>query len=439
MSARRTHQMTRSLISTRALEECRLAVIEGPDRGQEVLLRPGATTIGADARCDLVLSDEAVSSLHAEIFPSEQGVQLRDRGSTNGTFYLESRVNDAVLRPGSSFRVGRSLLAVLHPREKAAPEWPEQSYGTLLGASPAARALFARLAQLEGSEVSILLDGETGTGKSAIAEQIHLRSPRANGPFMVLDCGAVSPSLLPSELFGHKKGAFTGATQDRPGVLESAHGGTLLLEEIGEMPLELQPSLLRCTESGTYTRVGETKERRADVRILAATNRDLQQQVEEKSFRSDLFYRLAVIQLRVPPLRQRAEDVPALCRAFLLEQGLSEARADELLTAQTLALLQSYDWPGNVRQLKNALARLAVTGQIFDDELGGAQDQGQDYHSAKSELLARFELNYLQELMRTHQGNLSAASRASGLVRHHLRALLKKNEIVAEHFRMDAD
>lgn len=436
MPPRQTRPVLRSLLSNNTLEECRLIVIEGPDKGLEVPLQPGSTSIGADERCDLVLTDETVSSLHAEIFPAERGLQLRDRDSTNGTFYLESQIHDAVLQPGSSFRVGHTVLAVLHPVERRGAEYQEDHYGDLLGSSRSTRTLFSRLAQLEGCEVSVLLDGETGTGKSTIAEELHRRSPRADGPFVVLDCGAISPSLLSSELFGHKRGAFTGATHDRAGVLESAHGGTLLLEEIGEMPLDMQPALLRCTESGSYTRVGETKARRADVRILSATNRDLETLVEEKSFRADLFYRLAVVRLRVPPLRQRIEDIPALARAFLLEHDLSEARVDELLSAQALALLQSYGWPGNLRQLKNALSRLAVTGAIFDDELQAEDEQkNPTYRGAKTALLRRFEGSYFRDLLRAHDGNLSAVARASGLVRHHLRDLLKRNDLSAEDFR----
>lgn len=435
MSQRRTNPLSCSLVSKETLSSCRLVVIEGPDRGKKVSLEPGSTTIGADGRCDLVLSDEAVSSLHAEVFPSERGIQLRDRGSTNGTFYLESRVHDAVLRVGSTFRLGRSLVAVLHAKEKQVVESPEDRYGDLLGTSPAARKLFGHLARLEGCEVPVLLEGETGTGKTVVARQIHHHSPRATGPFIVLDCGAVAPTLLASELFGHRRGSFTGANEDRAGVLEMAHGGTLVLEEVGEMPLDLQPALLRCCESGTYARVGESRQRKTDTRIIAATNRDLLARVRRGDFRADLFYRLAVVRLHVPSLRQRVEDIPALCRAFLQEQGIPDAKVDEILSAQSVALLQSYRWPGNIRQLKNAVARLALTGKIFDEELGTRSELHQDYHSAKSELLARFERNYLLELMLAHEGNLSAASRASGVVRHHLRVLLKKNEVHAERFR----
>jgi DNA-binding NtrC family response regulator len=411
------------------LVACTLRVVDGPDRGRSTPLGPGGVTVGASASCDLVLSDPSVSGVHAELAPLEGGVRVRDLGSTNGVTHLGVRIQEALLQPGAVIALGRTSLALVPPEAAPFPEFEAVEYGELIGHSPAMRRLFSALQRLEAAEITVLVEGETGTGKSLLARTLHRASPRRDGPLVVVDCGAISPDLLHAELFGHRRGAFTGAACDRVGALESAHGGTVLLEEVGELPVQLQPALLRFIETGTIQRVGESRPRTLDARVLAATNRPLDRAVAEGGFRLDLFHRLSVVRLHVPPLRQRPEDILPLARRFLARQG-----GGQPLTPPVAAMLQSYPWPGNVRQLHNAITRLASLGQLFVPE-EGPPDAEADFHQAKARMIDRFERGYLAELMQQHRGNLSAASRASGLVRHHLRALLRRHGIEARRYR----
>jgi DNA-binding NtrC family response regulator len=429
------------------LVDCTLQVVDGPDRGLSTPLGLERTTIGASASCDLVLSDPSVSGVHAELAPLDAGIRVRDLGSTNGVTLLGAWIQEALLQPGAVIVLGRTTLALAPPETSPFPESEETEYGGIIGYSPAMRRLFTALARLESTEITVLVEGETGTGKSLLAHALHEASPRRAGPLVVVDCGAISPGLLHSELFGHRRGAFTGARRDRAGALETAHGGTVLLEEIGELPPELQPALLRFIETGEIQRVGDAHPRSLDVRVLAATNRPLDRALAEGRFRLDLFYRLSVVRLQIPPLRERPEDILPLARLFLARQG---AGAREPLPPPVAATLQGYPWPGNVRQLHNAITRLASLGRLFIDEPAsrsrggvspggeegpGGRDAEADFHEAKARMIERFERGYLMELMHQHEGNLSAASRASGLVRHHLRKLLRRHGIDPGRFR----
>jgi DNA-binding NtrC family response regulator len=433
MKERRTTSLSRSLMPGVQLKDCKLAVVDGPDRGRSLKLDVGRITIGADPRCDLVLEDPSVSGVHAEAALMEEGVRVRDMGSTNGIKFLGNRITDAVLQPGSVVVLGRTTVALLAPETDESAPVERNDYGPLIGHSPAMRRLFAVLGRLERSPITTLVEGETGSGKTAVAEAIHERSG-LEGTLVVFECGAVSSQLIQSELFGHKKGAFTGAVEDRKGAVEAASGGTLLLDEIGDLPLDLQPVLLRFLETGQAQVVGEPTPRSVDVRVIATTSHDLAQLVREGRFRSDLYYRVSVGRVRVPPLRERPDDILPLANHFLLQSATdSPPEPSTTLTPPLMALLRSYPWPGNVRQLRNAITRITTLGAPFASE--PKPERPEDYHTAKAELLEQFERNYLEHLMRQEKGNLSAASRQSGLVRHHLRALLKKHGIDAANYR----
>jgi len=416
------------------LLDCTLQVIDGPDRGLSAPLGLERITVGASASCDLVLTDPAVSGVHVELAPLGEGVRVRDLGSTNGVTHLGARIQEALLQPGAVIGLGKTTLALISPEAAPFPAAEACEYGGIVGHSPAMRRLFTALTRLEATEITVLVEGETGTGKSLLAHAIHAASPRRAGPLVVVDCGAISPGLLHAELFGHRKGAFTGAWRDRAGALEAAHGGTVLLEEVGELPLELQPTLLRFIETGAIQRLGDACARALDVRVLAATNRPLRQALAEGRFRLDLFHRLSVVRLQIPPLRERPEDILPLARRFLARQGEEGRR---LLTPAVAAMLQSYPWPGNARQLHNAITRLSSLGRLFIPEEGAppGREAEADFHQAKAQMIDRFERVYLMELMQQHGGNLSAASRASGLVRHHLRALLRRHGVDPQRYR----
>jgi transcriptional regulator with GAF, ATPase, and Fis domain len=426
-----------TLLPGARLAECVLEVIEGPDRGRRFLLGPGRLELGASRRCDVTLSDPTVSSRHARLTLLADGIALEDLDSKNGTRYLGSRVRSIVVQAGATFELGTSRLVILPPETAAGPPPTRTSYGELIGTSLAWRRVFGTLERLERCEATVLLQGETGVGKSAVAREIHAHSPRAARPMATLDCGAVPSTLLASELFGHARGAFTGAVKDRAGIVQGADGSTLLLEEIGDLPLELQPMLLRLLESREYQRVGEAHTRRIDVRIIAATHLDLQAAVAGGSFRQDLYYRLGVIAVRIPPLRECREDIVPLAIRFL--EGLGTAPA--ALTAGQRVLLETYDWPGNARQLRNAVERLAVTGDLFGPGGHPANPAAPpprwegDFHANKAEVVRQFEHDYLVAQLTDCQGNLSAAARQSGLARNHLRDLLRRHAIDVDRFR----
>jgi DNA-binding NtrC family response regulator len=318
----------------------------------------------------------------------------------------------------------------------------------LLGSSARMREIFDLLARVAPTRATTLLEGETGTGKELIAEAIHLRSPRRDGPFVVFDAGAVAANLLESELFGHVKGAFTGATATRRGAFERAHTGTLFLDEIGEMSLDLQPKLLRALEAQEVRRVGDDVTHKVDVRVVAATNRDLKAEVAAGRFRADLYFRLAVVRILVPSLRERAEDIGLLVDHFLGPVG-------KRATPEVTALLARYDWPGNVRELRNLIERvkafgwdeaLAASGILAAVEeaggaaMAGAGGGGSDgtssapFKEAKGKVVEAFERDYLEDLIRRTKGNISAAAREAGIDRNHLTKLLQKYGIGIKRF-----
>jgi len=432
-----TRQITEGVEAAQLrLKGCRLIVVEGRDRGREVTAQTGRIRVGTAPESELVLTDDAVSRQHVELRLSADGVRIVDLGSTNGTTVDGVRVNDAIVGPGSLIRVGNTALrAVTVDDPVIVPLSTATSFGGLLGRSAALRQVFAVLERASTTDVTILVEGETGTGKELAAEAIHTHSPRAEGPFIAIDCGAIAASLVESELFGHVRGAFTGAAGDRAGVFEEADGGTLFLDEIGELPLDLQPKLLRALETRQIRRVGESQPRRVDVRVVAATNRDLAVEVNGGRFREDLYFRLAVVQVRLPPLRARREDVPMLVRHFVecFAPG-SPPPSQALLDA-----MAARPWPGNVRELRNAveravaLTRAPAPGAPAEpgrsaDSLAAAMEPlfGLPTLEANAQWMELFERAYLANALRLAGGSVSGAARAMGTNRRYVQRLMRR-------------
>jgi transcriptional regulator with GAF, ATPase, and Fis domain len=335
------------------LQGFELEVISGPDAGRRYRGGARSVLIGSHPKAELVLSDPYVSRQHARVERSEDEFVLRDLGSTNGTRIHDTHIREVLLHDGALFELGSTRVRFATIAEKFRVELAaEDVFEGLVGRSVAARELFALLARVSPSEATLLVEGETGTGKELVARAIHARSRRAAQPLVVFDCGAVLGTLIESSLFGHERGAYTGATDAMPGVFERADGGTLFLDEIGELAPELQPKLLRVLESGEVRRVGGTETEKVDVRVVAATHRDLERMVAEGRFREDLYYRIAVIRLRVPPLRERPEDIPLLAAHFARQLGAP----DDF----DFGDLRERDFPGNVRELRNLVERAIV-------------------------------------------------------------------------------
>ena len=343
--------------------------------GVRQLLEPafGATRVvgGRRAPADIVLDDGSVSGLHFELDFSGVEVVLRDLGSTNGTWIHGMRIEGVVLPLGTQFLAGRVPVVLERLTEIERPVSTTPSFGDLLGESEPMRELFALLARVAPTDIDVLVLGETGTGKELVARALHGHSRRAEGPMVVLDCGSLPAELAESEINGHRKGAFTGATTDHAGVFEAAHSGTIFLDEIGELPLDLQPKLLRVLERREVRRVGETKPRPADVRVVAATHRDLRAMVADGRFREDLYFRLAGFAVELPPLRRRAQDIAGLAAHFLSRYGDTQGRTPSLSTA-ALDRLRAHAWPGNVRELRDVIkvaAQLAERAVLDADDL----------------------------------------------------------------------
>jgi DNA-binding NtrC family response regulator len=403
--------------------------------------------IGAGPGNDVRLDNLTVSSSHAEILATANGFRVKDLGSTNGTFINNVRVYDAILEDGAQLRLGRDVTFEFKVGKEKVSQ--PMSDGTELhgavGASPQMRAIFSRIDRVAKTDATVLIHGETGTGKEVVAWSIYEASKRKDGPFVVVDCGGIAPTLIESELFGHEKGSFTGAHQRRIGAFERATGGTLFLDELGELSLELQPKLLRALERREVQRLGGDKPTPIDVRIIAATNRDLRSMVARGEFREDLYYRLAVVTLELPPLRDRKEDIELLVDHFL--KGMSMDRA--ALPEGAMERFLEHPWPGNARELKNAVERAVVLGETRFLQTGGSApvataptggaggdgdaprgayviDATKPYKDQKSEVIADFEERYARLLMKEHQGNVSAAARVAGIDRMSLHKILAR-------------
>jgi transcriptional regulator with PAS, ATPase and Fis domain len=411
-----------------------LTVTDGPDRGQRFELRRGSARLGSSPGCDVRLSDPTVSRLHCEIVLEPGRAHIVDRGSTNGTQVNGVPVRDADLPMGSVLKLGSTALRVEHGDELVSVPLSERVVlGGLVGSSVAMRRLYAIVERVAPSDATVLVTGETGTGKELVARAVHDLSSRADRAFVAVDCGAVSESLIESELFGHVRGAFSGAVADRKGLFEQAHGGTLFLDEIGELPLALQAKLLRALELGEIRRVGSDEPRLVDVRVVAATNRALSESINEGAFREDLYFRLAVVEVVLPPLRNRREDIPMLTRHFLKLFGAGEEAASPRL----ISSLMARGWPGNVRELKNFIQRLvALRGAdgfvepAGEPEAVAIPDELVPVHlplkEAREAWVERFEAAYLRALLNRTEGNVTRAAEIAGVNRRFLHRMMAR-------------
>ncbi len=392
----------------------KLSLIVG--RGVEarrVPLHGSPLSIGSASECDLALPDRAVSARHCRLEPSRDGWRVRDLESTNGTFVDGVRVALAGVGAGSTIRVGRTDLRLV-PRE------PQQPPGGLVAASRAMQEVLARAERYAKMRLALLITGESGTGKEGIARAVHLAGPRATGPFVAINAGGMPRSLVESELFGHEKGAFTGANAQHRGVFEQAHGGTLFLDEIGELPLDLQARLLRVLETWEVRRIGGERDVSVDVRLVCATHRDLRKMVADGTLRLDLYHRVSLLVLPVPALRERTEDIEALAEHFLAREA--EQLGPKKISKPAIARLLAYDWPGNARELRNVVLRAAANcaGAWIS-----AEDVESAFRDAGSMLAAEPSDRQLERVLELHRGYLTAAARALGVPRTTLRDRLK--------------
>jgi DNA-binding NtrC family response regulator len=418
----------------------KLVVIGGPDRGREIDLAAGRHTIGKAPQCALLLSDGAVSRQHLELEVRSDGVVVRDLDSKNGSFYQGARFREVTVGVGAVIVAGESELALV--AAAASPSLLPSSadhFGRLHGGSLQMREAFALLERVAPSNVPVLIEGETGTGKELAAEALHAASPRAKRPLSVCDLAGAPRALIESELFGHVRGAFTGADRDRVGAFVQADGGTLFLDEIGELELDLQPRLLRALEEKKVKPVGTSSYTKVDVRVVAATNRDLREEVKAGRFREDLYHRLAVVRVKLPPLRERKEDIVGLVAQLL--DG-----TDATIPPETMALLQAYDWPGNVRELRNLVDRgralMDRSGTLFPSLLGleiaptqpapEAATGPRGYHEAREKLLGAWEREFVTQVLQRTGGNVSRAAREAGIDRVYLHRLMKKHRVIPD-------
>jgi transcriptional regulator with GAF, ATPase, and Fis domain len=437
--------------ATGALKERRIkmVVVKGPDGGVERLVESGTHIVGTHPNCDVRLTDPTVSRYHLELQLLADGVKVTDLQSTNGTMHGGTRLGQVVVTGPARLRLGKHTEVDLVPadEEVALSPFAGDRFGNVLGGSKVMRALFAVLHRVAATEATVLLEGETGTGKEAVAEALHARSSRAERPFIVVDCGAIPRDLIGSELFGHVRGAFTGAVNPKDGLVEAADGGTLFLDEIGELALDLQPQLLRVLEKREVRKVGDVKAHKVDIRVIAATHRDLRKMVKDGQFREDLFFRLAVVRAVVPPLRERREDIRMLAHAFAEQMGRGGFSLPDGLERKLLA----YDWPGNVRELRNVVEQALSLGDSLLPGLGApalsssppapltASGTGSGtvprtpeevldlpFKEAKGRLVEEFEREYLTALLAKHKGNVSRAAQEAGIDRNYIHRLVKK-------------
>ncbi len=422
-------------------QKLQLTVTKGPDTGLTYEAAGASVRIGTSPENDLVLSDETVSRRHCEVMLTERGIRVTDAGSTNGVLIGRCFVEDATFQAATQLELGDTLINLVPLSETVEREQlTANGFGDLLGRSPKMRELFADLTRIAATDLSLLIEGETGTGKELVAESVHQQSHRAAGPFVVFDCSATAPTLVESELFGHERGAFTGAVAPRMGVFEQADGGTIFLDEIGELPRELQPKLLRVLEKREIKRLGGSKTIAANVRLIAATNRNLRAEVKRGEFRQDLYYRVAGAHVYVPPLRDRPDDLMLLAESFL-------ASSQPPLTSSAVPqhvwdMFKTYRWPGNVRELKNAVRRVLVTPDRALDK-----DSIPDLAASAAAALAMvdssghvdplrvarrnaadvFEKRYVEHVLDKSEGNVTRAAAIAEVSRQVIHKLMTKH------------
>ena len=430
------------------LRKMKLEVRSGLSQGYVGEFDRDVIRIGSQDGRDLRLRDSTVSRLHAEIVRTRHGILLRDLGSTNGTFVGDVRIREVYLGDARVFMIGETELA-FSLCDEVVDIVPIEStkFEGLVGQSVALREVFSVIDRVSRTDLTVLMRGETGTGKELVSHALHTRSRRSSAPFVVFDCAAVAKSLIESELFGHKRGAFTGAVSDRAGVFEQANGGTLFIDELGELPLELQPNLLRVLEQRQVRRIGDNRWIPVDVRVVAATNRNLRDMIDAKQFREDLYYRLGVVELVLPPLRKRLEDIPLLAQHFLQTAPLDHAVVS--VDDEVVSIFEEYHWPGNIRELRNVLLRALpfCDGSVLDPSVlpesmnrakrvvddrsvgvgVGRGSEKQSLREARQTLLDSFEREYLRDLLETCNDNISEAARVAGVDRKTISRLLKRH------------
>jgi DNA-binding NtrC family response regulator len=419
-------------------------VEEGVDRGKSYLADRETLSIGTAPGNDLLLTDETVSRYHLELARKQDRIHVRDCGSTNGIQLGNAFLESATIQPGTLLALGKTTIRIEDGETVDLELVDDDRLGPIRGRTAEMRSLMARIERAAKTDVSVLLLGETGVGKEVIARAIHESSPRMDHPFEVVDCGALMPTLIASELFGHEKGAFTGADRQHVGAFERANGGTLFLDEIGELPPTLQSALLGALERRSFRRVGGTQSIGVDVRVVCATNRDLRNEVNAGRFRQDLYYRIAVVLLRIPPLRERTGDIPLLVEHFLREIG-HDGSVEEMIPETVMQTLKTHHWPGNVRELRNFVEAAVAMGEAphLEDQLERAEGGSSgmftaeslsrlvelSYKDARSALLNEFEVIYLKELMERTKHNVSAAARGAKMNRSYLIQMLKRHGI----------
>jgi len=434
MSEDRTDAIDPRALDAPTASGFRLTVIEGGEPTTFEATSPRCA-VGTHASNDLRLDDSRVSRFHCEIRLEGPEARVRDLGSRNGTVVDGVSVVEAFLRSGSTIKAGAVTLRFeLLGQVRRVPMSTRRSFHGLVAESVAMRVALALVERAAGSDLTVLLEGETGTGKGKVAEAIHRGSARNGKPFVVVDCGAIPQNLIESELYGHEKSAFTGATERRLGAFEEADGGTIFLDEIGELPIDQQPKLLRALESREIRRVGSNLHKKVDVRIVAATNRDLRREVNEARFRADLYFRLAVLRLTLPPLRERADDLPLLAEELLASLGAKPEEIRALCTPEFLASLQRGAWPGNVRELRNHLERCLAFEEALPigEELAArrevaAVDPTVPYAEARRRAIEAFEQAYVKALLAHHDGKPSQAAAAAGIDRVYLYKLARRH------------
>jgi DNA-binding NtrC family response regulator len=432
-----------TVLGTRRLDaplpdDVRVRVASGPDRGRAVSLAPnGVVVVGQAEDCGLTLRDPRISRRHLEFRREQTAVVVRDLDSTNGSSFGGAVFQQIRVGIGAQIQLGDTLVEVEAGGATTAPVGIAR-FGDLIGKSAAMHALVTTLQQVAASDASVLVQGETGTGKELVAEGLHRLSPRASRPFIVCDLAGISRTLVESELFGHVRGAFSGADRDREGAFTLAHGGTIFLDEVGEMDAEMQPRLLRALERRQVKPVGGNLYKDANARVVAATNRDLRAEIAAGRFRADLYHRLAVVEVTIPPLRERREDIPVMVEHFLARIAAERGSRIPAIAPDALAALSGHDWPGNVRQLRNVIERaIAVAGDVthLSPRLFGLEGTPRSpdgaepatFREAKDRLIDSWEHDYLTDLLQKADGNVSEAARRSGLARGYLHLLLKKH------------
>lgn len=440
------------------LKKYRLDVIDGPNEGRSKTFDKRRVTIGSSPDNHFVVDDPAVSRVHAVLEAEDEGYLLRDRESKNGTFVQGLRAHEVYIDDGTTIRVGKTTLRFSTTDEDVEVQLSgREQFGELIGRSRAMREVFSLLERVAPTDATVLVKGESGTGKELVARSLHDQHPeRRENSFNVFDCSAVAENLMESALFGHVEGAFTGATGEREGAFQAADGGTLFIDELGKLSPDLQPKLLRVLENQEVKPVGSNETTEVDVRVVAATNQNLQQKMEDGTFREDLYFRLAVVNIDLPPLRERPEDIPLLVEHFL-EEANEKSPGDEIgVSYATMEKLKRQPWPGNVRELRNFVERAVLLAQgdsletkfldveaPVEPEPDAAEEgassmaemairEGLPFKDAKNRLVEEFERTYWRTLLQKTEGNVSEAARRADVHRKSVEYILKKHGISRE-------